>query len=348
MRHFIPACKALALLWLVAGANAQESKQEFKIKEVASVAALPISQLAPGTIAFADHKADPLAQPETGLLKFEDWDRTRPLEKELLALWPSYVEPTQIVTVSGVKRQVKRKLHVYVAEARFVVPKPPTALRLADYAATSFIERVDPAIKHRVIAASDVIPNKDQDAAFSRRPDRRWCEPPDRVVCIESRYDLEGKLPTGIRLANKLEEGGKKIAEFLEFQSELKALTPQDIDPASLKKLTGLDTAIAGALEQSTFHVNQIMSFGKLLAVFQAHPTDAGKTVVTAYMVLGIKSDVLEKKKEYANVPVLRNLLPAQVLAGNSSFNTGTSISAGVPKYVRYQVLAIARLMGKG
>jgi hypothetical protein len=64
--------------------------------------------------------------------------------------------------------------------------------------------------------------------------------------------------------------------------------------------------------------------------------------------VLGIKSDVLEKKKEYANVPVLRNLLPAQVLAGNSSFNTGTSISAGVPKYVRYQVLAIARLMGKG
>jgi hypothetical protein len=29
-------------------------------------------------------------------------------------------------------------------------------------------------------------------------------------------------------------------------------------------------------------------------------------------------------------VPVLRNLLPAQVLMGNSSFNTGTSIrSAG-------------------
>jgi hypothetical protein len=345
MRHFIAACQALVLLWLVTGAA---NAQEFKIKEVAGVAALPIAQLAPGTIAFADRKADPLAQPETGLLKFEDWERTRPLEKQLLALWPDYVEPTQTVTASGVKKQVKRKLHVYVAEARFVIPKAPGALRTVDYAAMAFIEKVDPAIKHRVIAAADAVPNKDRDAAFNRPPDRRWCEPPDGVVCIESRYNLEGKLPTGIRLANKLEEGGKKIAEFLEFQSELKALAPQDIDAATLKKLTGLDTAIAGALEQSTFHVNQIMSFGKLFAVFQAHPTDAGKTVVTAYMVLGIKSDVLEKKKEYANVPVLRNLLPAQVLAGNSSFNTGTSISAGVPKYVRYQVLAIARLMGKG
>jgi hypothetical protein len=342
MRHFILASQVLALLWLAAAAA---HAAEFKIKEVAGVAALPISQLTPGTIAFADRKADPLAQPDTGLLRFEDWERTRALEKDLLALWPGYAEPTQVVTVSGVKRPLKRKLHVYVAEARFLVAKAPASLRLANYAAMSFIARVDPAIKHRVIAASDVVPNKDQDASFNRPPGRLWCEPPDRTVCIESRYDLEGRLPTGIRLANKLDEGSKKIAEYLEFQSELRALATQDLDTMAFKRLTGLDTAIAGALEQSTFHVNQIMSFGKLLAVFQAHPTDAAKTVVTAYMVLGIKSDVLEKKKEFANVPVLRNLLPAQVLAGNSSFNTGTSISAGVPKYVRNQVLAIARLM---
>ena len=36
------------------------------------------------------------------------------------------------------------------------------------------------------------------------------------------------------------------------------------------KELTGLDTPVAGVLEQNIFYVNQIMKFGKLLAVFQA------------------------------------------------------------------------------
>jgi len=61
-------------------------------------------------------------------------------------------------------------------------------------------------------------------------------------------------------------------------------------------------------------------------------------------MALGVDSDLLEKKKEYGQLPVLRNLIPAQVLAGNSSFNTGSSISAGLPKYARNQIQAIARL----
>jgi hypothetical protein len=34
-------------------------------------------------------------------------------------------------------------------------------------------------------------------------------------------------------------------------------------------------------------------------------------------MTLGIKADVLDRKKEYERVPVLRNLLPAQVLMGS-------------------------------
>ena len=44
-------------------------------------------------------------------------------------------------------------------------------------------------------------------------------------------------------------------------------------------------------------------------------------------------------------VPVLRNLFPAQVLAGESSFNSGNSISAGLPSYARIQAKAIAALL---
>jgi hypothetical protein len=35
----------------------------------------------------------------------------------------------------------------------------------------------------------------------------------------------------------------------------------------------------------------------------------------------------------------------AQVLAGKSSFNAGTSISAGLPVYARNQIKAIAELL---
>ena len=97
-----------------------------------------------------------------------------------------------------------------------------------------------------------------------------------------------------------------------------------------------LDTPMSGALEQNIFYVNQIMKFGKFLAVFQAHPTDPNKTVVTAFMTLGIDAGVFDKKKDYEKVPVLRNLVPAEVLMGKSSFNAGKSISAR-PAAIRAQ-----------
>ena len=57
---------------------------------------------------------------------------------------------------------------------------------------------------------------------------------------------------------------------------------------------------------------------------------------------------MLEKKKEFERVPVLRNLVPAQVLMGHSSFNTGTSISAGLPDYSRNRLKAVAAELQKG
>jgi len=115
----------------------------------------------------------------------------------------------------------------------------------------------------------------------------------------------------------------------------------------ALAKATGVDAPIAGAIEQNIFHVNQVMQFGKFLAVLQPDPADARKSVATAFIALAVDSDLFEKKKELENVPILRNLVPAQVLAGNSSFNTGNSISAGLPKYSRNRVKAVAALLEK-
>jgi hypothetical protein len=234
-----------------------------------------------------------------------------------------------------------------VAEARFVVTRAPEAIDLKRYATLSVLERMDPAIKTHTITPADSILLKRPALAFNKTPERGWCEGPTVAACLQSRYKLEGRLPIGIMLVNKLRDSEKKIADFIEFQSEVRVLSPADMDEPNMRKLSGLDQPVVSVLEQSIFWVNQIMQFGKFVAILQKHPTEADKSVVTAFVALAVDSELLEKKKEYENVPVLRNLVPAQVLSGNSSFNTGNSISAGLPSYSRNRIRLIADLIEK-
>jgi hypothetical protein len=325
-----------------AGVVAVAWAQPFRIVEVGSVAALPLSQLAPQTIAFSDHKEDNLADRTSGLMRFDDWAQTRMVQKQFLGLFPSYDEPTLNAGTGNKPR--KKRLHVYVAEARFALKRPATAIDLARYATLPFLQQIDPAIKHKAITPDDVLPNKNPQSP-NRNPARRWCEGDGAPVCIQSVYKLEGKLPLGISLVNKLREHGRKYADTIEFQSELRVVPKAEIDDAGYRKLTGVESPVAGALEQNIVQVNQVMQFGKFLAVVQPRPDDATQTIVTAFMVLGVDSDLFEKKKEYGDVPVLRNLIPAQVISGNSTFNSGSSISAGLPNYARNRLKAIAEIL---
>jgi hypothetical protein len=345
--------RTVALLFgvaaLAASADAQTGSKvvapEFRIEEIVSIAGLAVEQLKPRTIAFIDRPSDELIDPDSGLLRFEDWAQARPIQKQFLSPYPSYVEPHVELTVDGVRKRLKEKLHMYVAQARFVLGRPADSLDLASYVTLPFLERIDPAIKHRLITSAEAVSPKDPRAAPNQHPLRRWCEARSVAICIHSHYQLEGKLPLGIQIANKLRENSRKIADYLDFESELTLRSPEEVVEIALATLTGLDTPSVGAIEQNIFFVNQVMQFGKLLAVFQRHPVDAGQTVVTVFMSLAVESSILTKKKDFAKVPVLRNLIPAQVLAGKSSFNTGNSISAGLPVYARNQVKAIAAIL---
>ena len=137
------------------------------------------AEIAPRTIIFSDHKGDELADPGTGLVRFEDWERARPLQKQLLALHPGYVEPTVSVTLNGVTKPYKKKLHMYVAEARFVAAEArrPRSTFAATRRCRS-CRRSIPSIRHRALAAADAMPHKEPEAAYNRHPDRRWCEAP--------------------------------------------------------------------------------------------------------------------------------------------------------------------------
>jgi hypothetical protein len=319
--------------------------QEFQMKEVPSLPPLSAGSVPPRTIVFTDHRKDELVDPATGLIHFSDWERLRLQQKQLLSLFPSFEEP-MVSGAEGAAKPRKRRLHVYVAEARFALAKPAAAIDLSKMITLAMIGQLDPSIQHRLISAADVIPNKDSSSP-NHNPKRQWCEGGATLICIQSRYQLEGRLPTGIMLVNKIRENHKRIADFMEFQSELRLVPDNEIDQAALAKATGIDAPVAGAVEQNIFYVNQIMQFGKFLAVLQPDPADAKKSIATAFIALAVDSELFEKKKELESVPILRNLVPAQVLAGNSSFNTGNSISAGLPKYSRNRIKAVATLLEK-
>ncbi|HET8918314.1 MAG TPA: hypothetical protein VFN27_01420 [Xanthobacteraceae bacterium] len=332
---------------LFAASHSIAQTTEFRIDNVSSARKADATRLAAGAIEFSDHTGAAGTTSESALMPFDEWASRQPIEKKFLALFPNYVEPvinTEDSSAEPAQKPYTEKLYMYVAQARFVLARAPSAIDLSRYVTLAFLQKIDPAIKHSLIGAADVTTFKDKAGIGNDNPDRKWCTGLANAICIASTYKLEGKIPIGITLVNKLRDS-KKVADHIDFQSELAALPSADLDQSELQELTALNTTVTGVLEQNIFYVNQIMKFGKLFAVFQAHPSDAGKTVVTAFMTLAIKARVLDEKREFEKVPVLRNLVPAQVLMGQSSFNSGESISAGLPKYARNEIRTVASLL---
>lgn len=340
-------CLWLLLTVAVWASTGVAQAQDFQVEKVPSVTGFPLDQLKPQTIIFNDYREAEISEGTSGFIRFEDWGRRMPVQKQLLSLYPGFAETTVTRTVEGMQSTYKDRLQLYVAEARFLLNKPAASVDLKRYATLPFLEKIDPAIKHEVIKPSDVKLLNEERNHNNRNPQREWCEGAGVTLCIRSRYKLEGKIPMGVALANKLRENERKLTDSIEFENEFRVLGPGEFDEAALKKLTGIDTPVAAVLEQNIFSVNQILRFGKFVAVVQPHPGNTETAVTSGVVALAISASTLETKKHYEEVPVLRNLVPVQVLLGNSSFNTGSSLSAGLPTYARNRIKAIAQIMNQ-
>jgi hypothetical protein len=336
--------RAIVLFGLV-GLAVAASAQDFRTEDVSAAQSADAAQLHSGTIAFSDHNNGDPVDSSSYLIRFEDWANRYPTQKKFLALYPSYVERTDVKPASGEAEASNGKLYMYIAQARFALDRPPGSIDLSRYVTLAFLEKIDPSLKHTAITAADVAPFRPELGNVNDNPDRKWCTGHTTSICIQSSYKLEGKIPLGVALANKLRDSGRKVDDHIDFQSEFSALSPAELDQSGLQDLTKIATPVTGALDQTLFYVNEIIRWGKFLAVFQNSPADPNKTVVTAFMALAIDAVVLDRKREYENVPVLRNLVPAQVLMGQSSFNSGDSISAGLPKYARNEIMRIAGIL---
>src|SRR5437016_2673091 len=117
--------------------------QEFQVVKTNNLASVPVEQLKPKTVVFNDHREDEMFERGTGFVKFEEWGRVLPVQKQFLNLYPGFVEATTTKTVDGQAKTYRDRLHMYVAEARFLLQKPASSLNLTRYTTLSFIESID-------------------------------------------------------------------------------------------------------------------------------------------------------------------------------------------------------------
>ena len=341
---------AVALLAGLASFSAGAAAQEFEIVETPSVTQLPIAQLKPRTIVFSDQPGDELVDPAVGFIRYEDWAKARPIQQQFLSLYPGYAEPNVDIIVDGTRRRYREKLHMYVAEARFVICRGRRR-RSSSRSSRRFRSSSGsiPAIKHQLATAADQARPREARVIHNQHPQRKWCEGREVVICLRSTYKLEGRLPVGIQLANKIREGSRRISDTLEFDSELTVLSAAEVGELGLAKLTaaryaaGRRARAEHLLRQPGDAVRQALG-----GVPGASERSRARPWSASSRRSRSSSNLLGKQKQFANVPVLRNLVPAQVLSGKSSFNSGKSLSAGLPVYARNQIRAIAAILEAG
>ena len=229
--------------------------------------------LKPKTIVFSDHRDDKLADAGNGPDPVRGLGRERPVQKQFLSLFPGLHGADH----QGLGSRHPQILYRKAPHVRGGGALPDRARRQApiDLARYHPHRRAgkdrpgDQAPAHH--GGSGGAPGRIPQSAHNRHPGpalvRGAGEPVHRVP-LSARGQAAGRHPPRQQAGG----GGKKISEFMEFQTEIRVLPPEEIDQAGLAKLTGVETPVAGVLEQTIFNVNQVMQFGKLLAVLQEHP----------------------------------------------------------------------------
>lgn len=173
------------------------------------------------------------------------------------------------------------------------------------------------------------------------RPDRPWCSVRDLSICVSSCSlfnaawtGLTGAANAPLRVKGQIDRlKDPAIATQTEFRVFLR---PEDMGRSkSIKELTKLDTEVIGVLEANSFYVNEVIQYATFITVFQRHPTDSSKTVVSSYFAIGLR------KRSFEEHAALQD-----VIMGRSDYlNTATGFTAGLPVFTALQMKRIVEVL---
>lgn len=292
------------------------------------------------------------------LVPFAQWSQT-PTAKEFLVAYPGYTE--RVVTLKLNGKQTVETLDMFVGKAKTIINRQASTIDLRKMMNVQFAASLDPEIKHKQISPSEIMPvvagkdvsqkfdwcNKpvmkedgtrdhskdsffryrsDGDLSQLQRPGQPWCANTDRAICLESCYPFTNLIWTNlVKAYNKVARADDLKDVGISFESELRYFVSEAEmgKKLPLNALTKYDGKVTGIIEQSMFYFDQVMDYGKILAVFQELPDN--RTLVTSFIVIGVRHRTLAKN----------SLVKLTIMGNNPVGNTKTGITAGLPIFTQ-------------
>lgn len=291
---------------------------------------------------------------------FGDWARQSPTEFQALALYPGYEEPTVTIVKNTLRKTAIERLMIYLVRTKTVLNKAAGKINLRQLINLETVRKFDPELEFKTIQPNQfmsavagkgqinnfkwgkcngaiVRPQRELDLSYTSPKTGSWCSDSSRSICVEACYGFGAAWSAAVMLNNQLvaDEASKKDSG-IGLQSEIRYFdTEKDLGlNVPVASLTGVNTPVRGGVELNLFYFNQIFEFGKVIAVLQEHPSDPNQTIVTSFFVMGIKKRTWD---QYSEVQ--------KVIHGESRFNTGSGISAGVPVFTQNIIKSIANIL---
>lgn len=314
------------------------------------------------TVEQMDSKSIYLTHPKDQLEEFGDWAKNSPDEKSALLIYPDYVEPVLTNMKNGQRKTLQERIVMFVTKAKLVLNKAPGDIQIGTLINIDNIRKVDGEIEHNPIQPNQFMGNvvgKGQIENFKwgkckdnvLRPAKEielnhtnpagrpaWCSDTAHSICLESCYAFGELWRQGVNLVNLAVDASEKKDLGIGMQSEIRFFADEKElgGKVPLAKLSHINTAVRGVMEQNMFYFNQVIQFGKVLAFIQDHPADPKKSVATLYFAVGVNRRTYKKHNEVG-----------KILLGKSYLNTKTGITAGLPIFTINTVNAISAILEK-
>ncbi len=290
------------------------------------------------------------------VVPYATWGQQFPVEKELLNIFPTFTPPTVTFMRYGVEKSRLEEYHTYIVQLRKTINKSAAQLPLADLVKLDTIKKMTAEIQHKQIGQNEVVPllagrapinnfkwcngwvetfglpQKEKNLTHMINPARPWCAANGRTICVESCYNFSLAWKAAVAAHNQFFRSDEPKDFGLAMQSEIRYFVSEAEygNRTPLSQLTKINTPVRGVIEQSIFYYNMVFTWGKVVAVFQEHPTNSQQSIMTAYVVFNLRSKYWNHKYKQVR----------QVLQGESKgqdglpgVNTDTGISAGIPVF---------------
>jgi len=230
----------------------------------------PVAQMAPEIVAPKAHATPSLDPEQVQDFRIDDVSSAR--HADVMLLTSNAIEFSDHTTAGGIDSET-----ALMPFAAWASSHPTEKKFLA-----LFPGYVEPVIgSDALISAAGATAFKDKAGTGNDNPDQKWCTGAATLICIQSTYKFEGKIPMGIMLVNQLRDS-KKVVDHIDFRRELAALAPSDLDRAKENQPQetpkGPLQIIISIADQrvSLYHNGTLVARSSVSTGVRRHPTPLG------------------------------------------------------------------------